>query len=356
MARRKRRKQQPRGYRVLARGGSYTAQIRISGFKSSGKTFPTEAEADAWAVAQVADLKKGKRDNARRDIAQLTVSDLNAAYLADPDVKEQKSYADTERLLAWWNNKFGAVKLVDFGALVLREEARPLLMRGRGNATVNRHMSVQRSSWNWGRDAGYVLSERAWPRRLMLKEPRGIVRYLSDAELARLLKEAESDPMVRVAIIVSLATGLRQGELLNLRWKDIDLAGGMATVRETKNDEIKVAHLLPEAVEALESLKKLPVVSLNFPFVIRSGKALKKSLLETRWRKIRDAAKLESRFRWHDLRHTAASYLVQNGASLLEIQEVLGHKTAGMSAKYAHLRKGAAVTGHAKLGEKLRGK
>jgi integrase len=361
MARRKKRKPQPRGYRVLERDGRYTAQVRVKGSDSAGKTFPTEAEADAWAVALVAELRKGKRDNVRRDITQLTVGDLNRAYLADPDTKAQKSYADTERRIDWWTNKFGAVKITDFGVAILREEARPLLMHKREPATVNRVMSCMRSAWNWGRDAGYVLNERAWPRRMMLREPRGIVRYLSDAELPRLLEAAERDPMLRIAILVSLATGMRQGELLRLRWRDIDLANSMLTVQQTKNDEIKVVHLVPEAVAALKSLKDLAVVSLTHPFVIHDRltnkvKPLEKGTLEARWREIRKAAKLESRFRWHDLRHTAASYLVQNGASLLEIQEVLGHKTAGMSARYAHLRKGAAVTGHGKLGEMLRGK
>jgi integrase len=225
MARRKRRRKAD-GYRLLERGGRYTAQVRVAGFKSSSKTFATEAEASEWATAQVADLRKGKRDNARRDIALLAVSDLNMAFLEDPETKEQKSYADTARLLAWWNNRFGAVRVADFGQQVLREEARPLLMCARGPATVNRYLSTLRSAWNWGRDAGYVLPERAWPRRLMLKEPRGIVRFLSDAELARLLKAAESDPMMRTAILVSVATGLRQGELLRLTWKDVDLPGG----------------------------------------------------------------------------------------------------------------------------------
>jgi integrase len=133
-------------------------------------------------------------------------------------------------------------------------------------------------------------------------------------------------------------------------------------VRESKNDEIKLAHLVPEAVEALRGLKTpqravTPIrAAAGAVFTITGGKPLRKGLLEVRWNKIRTAAKLESRFRWHDLRHTTAGYLAQNGASLWEIQEVLGHKTARMSAKYAHLRPGAAVTGHTKIGELLRGK
>jgi integrase len=345
---------------------SFTAQVRVKGFKSAARTFraatkderkKAQDDAAAWANSLVAELRgQATRGGARRDVTQLTIADLNEAFLQDPKTKAQKSYADTERLLDWWTSKFGNERVLDFGVLKLREEARPKLLQGRGNAATNRYLSALRSAWNWGRDSGYIPGERAWPRRLMLPEPRGIVRFLSDDERTRLLREAESDPTMRAAILVSIATGLRQGELLRLQWKDIDLVGAKATVQESKNGEIKVAHLVAEAVDALKALKEgAKVVSLTHPFVIERGKPLRKSLLETRWRRIRDAAKLE-KFRWHDLRHTCASYLAQNGATLLEIGAVLGHKSQSMTARYSHLVKGAAVTGHDKLNEKLKGK
>jgi integrase len=97
------------------------------------------------------------------------------------------------------------------------------------------------------------------------------------------------------------------------------------------------------------------VVSPVHVFVLTNGAPLKKSLLETRWNKIRDAAQLAD-FRWHDFRHTCASLLAQNGASLLQIGSVLGHKSTGMTQRYSHLVQGAPVPGHAQLDEKLRGK
>jgi len=298
-----------------------------------------------------------KQHGARKDLATLTIGDLNRAYLEEPDIKTQKSYGDTQRLLDWWTNKFGNALLTEFGVLKLREEARPMLLKTRGNATVNRYMSALRSAWNWGRDAGYIMNERAWPRRLMLKEPDEIARFLSDEERERIFEAAMTDPFIRAVLIVDISTGLRKGELLNLPWKDIDLKRGTATIRDTKNGEIKVSHLIPEAVEALESLKKLPVVSLTHPFhIITARKAKPKSVLERRWRAVRKAAKLDSRFRFHDLRHTCASYLAQNNATDMQLRAVLGHKTTAMVARYAHMRPGAAVTGHDAISAKLRGK
>ena len=72
------------------------------------------------------------------------------------------------------------------------------------------------------------------------------------------------------------------------------------------------------------------------------------------WFTVREAGIVD--FHWHDLRHTCASYLAQNGATLLEIADVLGHKTMQMVKRYAHLVQGAPVKGHAALDEMLKGK
>jgi integrase len=126
-------------------------------------------------------------------------------------------------------------------------------------------------------------------------------------------------------------------------------------VHESKNNEKRAVHVTAEAVAALKQLRKLPVVSPVHVFINASGKPLKKSLLEGRWYKIRTAAKLAD-FHWHDLRHTCASILLQNGSTLPMVGSVLGHKSPGMTMRYSHLVAGAPVTGHDKLDEKLRGK
>ena len=178
------------------------------------------------------------------------------------------------------------------------------------------------------------------------------MRYLNNAEVARLLKEVEPDTVMRAAIMVSIGCGVRQGELLRLKWEDLNLAKQSLTVHLSKTGRRRSVHIPANAVEALRALKKLPIVSPVHVFLNHDGKPLKKSLLEMRWRPLRTRAKLLD-FRWHDLRHTTASLLAQNGATLLEIGSVLGHSTPAMSQRYAHLVSGAAVTGAAKLNELL---
>lgn len=87
-------------------------------------------------------------------------------------------------------------------------------------------------------------------------------------------------------------------------------------------------------------------------FVDGNGEPADKSFLTFDWNKVRTAADLVD-FKWHDLRHSCASYLAQAGASLVEIGSVLGHSSPSITAKYAHLVAGRPVTGADKLAEKL---
>jgi integrase len=152
---------------------------------------------------------------------------------------------------------------------------------------------------------------------------------------------------------VSLATGLRQGELLRLTWKDVDLDGSKVTVHITKNDDARTVFLPSIAVEALRGLKKAKVVSASIVFLVGAGVPLTKNALEARWKIIRKNSGLQN-FRWHDLRHSCASFLAQKGATLLEIGSVLGHRSPSVTQRYAHLVQGSPVTGHAALDALLR--
>ena len=342
------------------RSASILTLVRVKGFKPTSRSFENMADAKAWAEPLEKELRtQARRGGARPDIAKLTVKKLVEEYVADPKAKALKTYDSNQDLLDWWVAEHAADRLVDFGVMTLRAARDKLQSTGRKRAraagTVNRHLSAMRAAWNWGRSAGLIPLERAWPSKLLLPEPRGRMRFLSDGELDALLKAAASDPMMRAAILVSVATGIRQGEMLGLTWKDVDLDGGKVTIIETKNATPRAVHVAPTAVEALRALKKAKVVSATHVFLIGSGSPLEKSTLMHRWNKIRKATKLAD-FHWHDLRHSCASFLARKGATLLEIGSVLGHKSPSMTMRYSHLVQGAPVKGHAELDELLRGK
>jgi len=139
-------------------------------------------------------------------------------------------------------------------------------------------------------------------------------------------------------VVLAISTGMRQAELMELVWSDINLKDGFLILHETKNGERRRVTLAGACLELLREHAKLRRLDtkLLFPSSRNPQKPidLRKAFLNAL-----EAAQIND-FKWHDLRHCTASYLAMNGASLAEIAEVLGHKTLSMVKRYAHLSDG----------------
>jgi integrase len=347
-----------RRYKNSDRSTSFVAQVRITPFRPIARSFATRLAAQAWADETERSLKAQRDRGAdRSDLSHLTLKTLIDEFRADPEVKTRKYFPDLELLLAWWGNAHGTDRVADLGVLKLRAVRDRLKGDGktaRAAGTVNRYLSAMRACWNWGRASGLIAQERGWPTHLMLTEPRGRTRYLGDDELLRLLATAKKhSALMHAAILLSLATGMRQGELFRLKWSDIDFSRARIRILQTKNGESRAVHLPPVASEALKALLRGHAAGAHSVFMHPKGVPFDKGRLAQPWNLIRSAAGL-SDFRWHDLRHSCASFLAQRGASLLEIGSVLGHRSPSVTMRYSHLVQGAPVTGHAALDEKLR--
>lgn len=148
------------------------------------------------------------------------------------------------------------------------------------------------------------------------------------------------------AVLVSLNTGLRQGELLGLTWEAVNLGRKMLTV-EAQTAKSSAKRHIPLNAEALEVLSRWhrqrgePGAGIVFP----NRKGVKINEVKTAWRALLKAAKIKG-FRWHDMRHHFASRLVMAGVDLNTVRELLGHADIKMTLRYAHLapeHKAAAV-------------
>ena len=120
---------------------------------------------------------------------------------------------------------------------------------------------------------------------------------------------------------------------MGLRWRDVDLDRGLAIFHKTKNDERRAVPITGRALELIRELSVVRRIDTDLIFVNRWGRA---RFPREAWDVARDAAGIAD-FRFHDLRHTAASYLAMSGATLAEIADVLGHKTLMMVKRYSHL-------------------
>jgi integrase len=157
--------------------------------------------------------------------------------------------------------------------------------------------------------------------------PEGRTRYLSPTELKSVLEAAPE--WMRAPIALASFTGMRRGELLSLRWRDVDLVGRRVYLHETKNGSLRVLALNDLALAVLGSLEQgtpesLVLPDVNGPRLSVYTRRLFASL------EIKDAS-------FHSLRHTAASWLVMQGVDLFAVGQVLGHRTPRMTARYAHL-------------------
>jgi integrase len=166
-----------------------------------------------------------------------------------------------------------------------------------------------------------------------VKSPRvsaGRIRYLQPPELRALL--AASPKWLRPIIVLAVVTGMRRGEIVGLRKLDVDVSQARIMLPQTKNGEGRIVHLNLSAVAALASMVRSPDTTTTdpvFPGITRDQVSVAFGRL-CRKQKILD-------FRFHDLRHTAASWLRMKGADIHTVAQLLGHKDLRMAARYQHL-------------------
>jgi integrase len=166
--------------------------------------------------------------------------------------------------------------------------------------------------------------------------------FLTPEEEARILEAAPS--FLRPAIVFSIQTGLRQGELLSLTWGQVDLDRRSLTITAEKAKGKKTRHV-PLNVVALDALKSQPRGLRPDTPVFPALASMSPGYLTQKFPQIVKAAKVEKPgLCWHSLRHTFASRLVQSGVNLLTVKELLGHSTLDMVLRYAHLADGNLKT------------
>ena len=338
---------------------TYRVKIRLRGFPPQSASFSRLTDARQWAQNTESAIREGryfKNSQAKKR----TLNDAIDRYTKEIlPRKKDKGYIQKKHLL-WWKESLGHYTLADVTTPLIIEHRAKLTGQknkfGRiiGDSTTNRYIttlghvfSVAINEWEW-------LEANPVGRIKKLKEPRGRVRFLSDKERNTLLaacQESKTEALYPV-VVLALSTGARRMEILNLKWKDVDLKRKAIVLHETKNDERRV---LPLHGFALSLLKELHAKrNLRTDYVFPSDKKNQPIDIRTAWENAVVNAEIKD-FRFHDLRHTAASYLAMNGASLAELAEVLGHKTLQMVKRYAHLSEAHTSKVVARMNEKIFG-
>jgi integrase len=331
--------------RTSARGTSYRVKIRLDGKPPVSRTFTRHSAAKAWGTATEAAL----RDGTYATGSGHSVADAIDVFLASKLATKKDQRMPAARA-AWWRNEIGKIKLRDLTASAIERCLSSLAetpqlakkpggaKKPRSGATVNRYRAVLSAVLTWAQRRSppwiNVNPARATEHR---KEIPGRTRFLSFEERERLLLGARQSgsPNLYLAVVLSLATGGRRGEVLGLRWSDVDLNRGTVTFRNTKNSDSRSIPLPPDAVVLLRERHK--VVRIDTDLVFPSKKDPRKPAdIRGGFQAALRAAGITD-FHWHDQRHSAASALADMGASLLDIGTILGHRSQQTTRKYAHL-------------------
>lgn len=321
---------------------SFRVKVRLKGHPAQSATFERLTDARKWIQDTESAIREGryfKTSEAKKH----TVKELIERYTKEILPRKPKSIIDQQIQLAWWKDNMGSFLLSDIASILIVEYRSKLLSepskRGdikRSNSTANRYCAVLShcfttavKEWGW-------MQENPFLKIKKLPEPRGRVRFLSNEEREKLLQACQEsqNPFLYILVVLAISTGARKMEIASLKWKDVDLQRGLITLHDTKNGERRALPLVGISKELMKQHHKdrnqntdlvFPAKNLKDPMDIRAPfeNALKKA-------EITD-------FRWHDLRHSCASYLAMNGATLAEIAGVLGHKTLSMVKRYSHI-------------------
>lgn len=316
---------------------------------------------DVQAVKLAARDENTPKDDALtfREFVESTYSDWRTANKKD-------SLQSLNRIKACFYQTFGDLKLKDITAYSIEQWRINRQKSGLAHSTINRDLNELRALFSKAVEWRVLEESPVTSIKNTQADKLKRIRYLDKEESMRLraaltnrdalLSQQRSNynewlvyrnapPLPEIQhyydhltpmVLLSLNTGIRQGELFALDWRQVDLAQKILTIEGSTAKAGQTRHI-PLNKEAMTVLKNWQEqTGANNGLVFKSDNGDKFTNVQTSWEKLRDVAKLED-FRWHDLRHTFASLLVMAGVDLNTVRELLGHSDIKMTLRYAHL-------------------
>jgi integrase len=309
-------------------GNGWQARVRRKGTPDQTKSFLSLQDAQKWARSVEIEIDRGTYVDTSND-QRMTMADLIDRYILEVLPRMKGETEDCIRLKAIKRHPVCKIRLSSLTPTVMghyRDERLTQVSAG----TVIRELAYISSIINHARREWGINIEN--PIRMVRKpqSPQGRNRILSATEKNSLLVAVKPsgrrnvwlEPVVKLA----LETAMRRGELLSLRWSNIDLKRRTALLETTKNGERRIVPLSSSAVDILNNLPR-QISGEVFPI---SACALA-AMFD---RAVLRAGLLD--FRFHDLRHTAITELAKKLPNLLELSSVSGHKSLKMLQRYYH--------------------
>ena len=280
---------------------------------------------------ELPNVERREADRRRRD--KLTISGIWEAYkAARPDVKGMRF--DDNRFTVHLSESIGGL-LPDELTPAHIEKVRATVARKHTPGTVKNVLELARRILRWGASAGYC--EPVSVRITLPKVNNLRTEFMSDEQIKAYMAALDNEPDIKGANFLRLAllSGMRKGEIINLKWTDIDFQRGFITLRDPKGGTDAVIPMSDAARAVLETHPRT-----KSPYVFPGRGGNKRADFKRIAVKIKKRAGLPKDFRpLHGLRHSFASTLASSGVvDLYTIQRLMTHKSPVMTQRYAHLR------------------
>jgi integrase len=270
-------------------------------------------------------------ENLRRR-REMLFSDMVKLFLVDHSKPNKRSYRDdsyrAKRLLDSFGNKpLSEISMQDV------ERFKAKLAQEVSLATVNRYLTLLKTILTKAVQWEKTTDNPALKVRLF-KENNQRVRFLDADEEVRL--KTVFPPRHWPLVEFALNTGMRRGEMFNLRWRDIDFHNRVITIPQSKSGEMRYVPMNDTVVEILGNLPSRMKNEWVFPSLTGTTPTNGNNFTRRVFIPAVKKAEIEN-FRWHDLRHTFASRLVMKGNDLTTVRDLMGHKDIKMTLRYSHL-------------------
>ena len=324
----------------------FQAKVRMKGFPPESASFKSKTKAVKWSHSIEVAMREGRYFKTVES-KKHTLADLIDRYIEFELPQRKSDNGKFKMQLLWWKDKVGAYMLSDITPALLSQykellgtEPSPKPKNGRttrSEATINRYMaclsivlSKAVKEWQW-------MDENPMFKVTKKKEPKGRIRFLSDEEHKNLLIECKkSSKELYLLVLIAVSIGARFGEITGLKWENVDFENKMFHFMDTKNGDDRGVPIPKQAFDELKAFAKVRNIKSDYVFIRADGEKI--IYFKEKFTDAVEKAGITD-FHFHDLRHTAASYLAMNGASLLDIAEIIGHKTLSMVKRYSHLTK-----------------
>lgn len=312
--------------------------------RQSGKRYRVQFMKNGRRISKVFIRKK----EAELYIAMLTVNDsfsdkftdsvLTTLTVHQAILQFNKQYSgkctSMKQRLSFWSDSYGDLILNKFTRNHIKQAMNKLACIGYAPATLNRFKAAISAVFSFLCDE-YDLNYNPARQVKQQKEDNARCRFLSNIELSSLFNATKRSNWDKLYLLVLIAvtTGARRGDIITLKWSDIDFIHKTAKVDVTKNGQPRI---LPLTNDVIGELIKFRSVGDGYVFNHPSKLGEYFRNFDCYWRKALKTAQIEN-FKFHDLRHTAASYLAMANIEIGQIADILGHKTLDVTKRYIHL-------------------